>query len=79
MTAPLTATLVGKLYGLSHVGVIAGLVTTVHHLAGGLWAYAAGVGFDVTGSYQSAFYLSAALAFVALLCSLVIREQRHEE
>lgn len=78
MTAPLTATLMGKLYGLSHVGVIAGSITTVHHLAGGFWAYAAGVGFDYTGSYQAAFYISAVLAFVALLCSLFIRERRHE-
>ncbi len=77
MTAPLTATLVGKLYGLSHVGVIVGSITTVHHLAGGLWTYAAGLGFDYTGSYQAAFYLSAVLAFVALLCSFSIREQRH--
>ncbi len=78
MTAPLTPTLMGKLYGLSHVGIIAGSITTIHHLAGGLWAYAVGVGFDYTGSYQAAFYLSAVLAFVALGCSLLIREQRYE-
>lgn len=77
ITAPLTPILVGRLYGLSHVGVIAGLITTVHHLAGGLWAYWGGVIFDRTGSYQSSFYVSAMMVVVALVSSLLIREQRH--
>jgi hypothetical protein len=38
ITAPLTATLMGRLYGLSHVGLLSGFATTVHHLAGGFWA-----------------------------------------
>ncbi len=77
MTAPLTPTLVGKLYGFSHIGVIAGLVTTVHHLAGGFWAYIGGVTFDQTGSYQLAFLISAVMALIAFICCLCIREQRH--
>ncbi len=77
MTAPLTPTLVGKLYGFSHVGVIAGLVTTVHHLAGGFWTYIGGVSFDQTGSYQLAFLFSAVMALIAFVCCLCIREQRH--
>ena len=76
ITAPLTPILVGRLYGWSHVGVIAGLITTVHHLAGGLWAYWGGVIFDRTGSYQLAFYVSAMMVGVALVSSLLIREQR---
>lgn len=77
MTAPLTPTLVGKLYGFSHVGVIAGLVTTVHHLAGGFWTYVGGVTFDQTGSYQLAFLISAVMALIAFICCLCLREQRH--
>lgn len=77
MTAPLTPTLVGKLYGFSHVGVIAGLVITVHHLAGGFWTYIGGVSFDLTGSYQLAFWISAVMALMAFICCLCIREQRH--
>ncbi len=77
MTAPLTPTLVGKLYGFSHVGVIAGLVTTVHHLSGGFWTYVGGLSFDLTGSYQLAFLISAIMALAALVCCLFIREQRH--
>jgi hypothetical protein len=36
-----------------------------------------GVIFDKTGSYQFAFILSAALAFVAFVCSSLIKEKRH--
>jgi MFS family permease len=76
MTAPLTPTLVGKLYGFSNVGVIAGLVTTVHHLSGGFWVYVGGLSFDLTGSYHLAFILSAIMALAALVACLFIREER---
>jgi len=76
MTAPLTPTLVGKLYGFSNVGVIAGLVTTIHHLSGGFWAYVGGLSFDLTGSYHLAFIISAIMALAALVCCLFIREER---
>jgi MFS family permease len=39
ITAPLTATLAGRLYGFAHVGLISGFITTIHHLGGGFWAY----------------------------------------
>jgi len=78
VTAPLTTTLAGKLYGFSHVGILAGFITTVHHLAGGLMAYVGGVIFDQTGSYRLAFILSAIMAFVAFVCTLFIKEKRHE-
>lgn len=77
ITAPLTPVLVGRLYGLSHVGVIAGIVTTIHHLSGGLWTYIGGEIFDRTGSYQLVFLLSAIAVAIAFLCSLLIQEQRH--
>ncbi len=77
MSAPLTPTLLGKLFGFSNIGVISGFVNTVHHLAGGFWAYMGGVIFDKTGSYQLAFMISAAMAFVAFVSSALIREKRH--
>lgn len=77
MTAPLTPTLVGKLYGFSHIGVIAGLVTTIHHLSGGFWTYVGGLSFDLTGSYQLVFVVSTIMALVAFVCTLWIHEERH--
>ncbi|MBM4278974.1 MAG: MFS transporter, partial [Deltaproteobacteria bacterium] len=78
ITAPLTPMLIGKLYGVRSIGVLTGFVNTVHFLGGGFWAYIAGVIFDETGSYQLAFLLLAAMAAVAVLCSLGIVERRHQ-
>ncbi len=77
ITAPLTATLLGRLYGLSHVGLLSGFATTVHHLAGGFWAYMGGVVFDKTSSYQPIFIISAAMCLIAIGCALLIKEKRH--
>ena len=43
VTAPLTPTLVGRLYGFSHVGVLSGFITTIHHLGGGVAAWGEGL------------------------------------
>jgi MFS family permease len=77
VTGPLTTTLLGRLYGFSHIGLLSGFVTTVHHIGGGLWAYLGGVIFDQTGSYRLAFVCSAIMAFIAFLCCILIRERRH--
>jgi MFS family permease len=77
ITAPLNATLMGRLYGFSHVGLITGCITTVHHVGGGFWAYMGGVIFDQTGSYQLAFVLSAIMALLAFFSSIFIVEKRH--
>ncbi len=77
ITAPLTATLMGRLYGFSHVGLITGCITTIHHVGGGFWAYMGGLIFDQTGSYQLAFVLSAIMALAAFFSSIFIIEKRH--
>ncbi len=78
ITAPLTPMLIGKLYGVSSIGILTGFVNTLHFLGGGFWAYIAGVIFDETGSYQLAFILLAGAAALAALCSLGIVERRHQ-
>jgi MFS family permease len=76
ITAPLTTTLVGKLYGFSHIGLISGFITMIHHMGGGLWAYIGGWSFDMSGSYKWSFIASAVMACIALTCTLMIRERR---
>ncbi len=78
ITAPLNATLIGKLYGLSHLGLISGLIATVHHIGGGFWAYMGGMIFDKTGSYRLAFIVSAIMALVAVFSTILITERRHQ-
>jgi MFS family permease len=77
VTAPLTPTLIGKLYGVAHLGFISGFIVMIHTFGGGLWTYIGGVIFDLTGRYDLILLLSAATAALALVCTLFIREERH--
>ena len=77
ITAPLTATLAGRLYGFAHVGLISGFITTIHHLGGGFWAYMGGLLFVKTGSYQLIFVFSAILVVIAMFCTMAVKEKRH--
>jgi MFS family permease len=78
ITAPIATTLIGRLYGFSHLGLISGFITTIHHLGGGFWAYMGGLLFDKTGSYQLAFRLSAVMALVAVFSALFITEKKYQ-
>jgi nitrate/nitrite transporter NarK len=78
ITAPLNAILVGRLYGFSHIGLISGFIATIHHLGGGFLAYVAGEVFDRTGSYHLIFILSAVMVLIAALCTVLIKERRHQ-
>jgi MFS family permease len=77
MTAPLNPVLMGKLYGLSHLGLLSGVVVTLHHTGGGFWTFVGGVLFDSIGDYRAAFLLSAITSAIAVLCTLFIKERRH--
>lgn len=77
ITAPLNTTLMGRLYGFSHVGLLSGFITTIHHLGGGFWAYMGGITFDKTGSYRLSFVISAIMAGLAAGCVLLIKERQH--
>ena len=77
VTAPLTTTLMGRMYGFGSIGLLSGFVTTVHHFGGGLWAYLGGAVYDATGGYTGAMVLSAVASAVALVCTLLIHEMRH--
>ncbi|HEY3278237.1 MAG TPA: MFS transporter [Syntrophorhabdaceae bacterium] len=77
ITAPLTPMLVGKLYGVRHLGILTGVINTAHFLGAGFWPYAAGVIFDITGTYQIAFAFLAVMAFVAAVSMLFLKERRH--
>ncbi|MFH1487788.1 MAG: MFS transporter [Pseudomonadota bacterium] len=78
ISAALAPVMIGRLYGLSHVGILSGVATTVHHFGGGFWTFVGGWLFDQTGSYRATFILSAVTSLVALLCTLLIKEKRHQ-
>lgn len=75
--APLNPVLMSKLYGMSHLGLLSGVITTVHHFGGGFWAFAGGMVFDYTGGYGAVFLLSAVMSALAVLCMMLVKERRH--
>jgi MFS family permease len=77
ITAPLTPMLIGRLYGFRQIGLLTGVVNTVHFFGGGIFTYVTGLIFDRTGSYQIAFVAAAAMAAIAALCSAFIIQRRH--
>lgn len=57
VTAPLTVIFTRDLFGTRNLGLISGLVTMIHHMAGGLGALLGAVFFDSAGDYTGAFWL----------------------
>ena len=76
VTAPLSTTLAGRIYGFTHIGLITGVINTVHFMGGGVGTYITGVLYDRTGSYNIAFFLSLVLAFIAVVSTVLIVERK---
>ena len=65
MTAPLTVVFASQSVGPAQLGTVAGIITMVHHLAGGVGALVAANLFDRLGNYHSAFVLLLVLSVLA--------------
>ncbi len=76
-TVPLTTSLAADVYGVRHLGTLAGLINFAHQLGGALAVYLFGLVFDVHGSYDGAFLFGAAALVGAGVVSLSIRERRY--
>lgn len=66
-TAPLTANMVGEVFGQSRMGSVLGALGLVHSLAGVPGAFVGGLVYTLTGSYVTAF----AAGFVVLLAGTI--------
>jgi predicted MFS family arabinose efflux permease len=73
VTAPLTVVFVRESFGTKNLGALAGLITMVHQIFGGLGAYAGAAIFDATGGYDAAFIAMLASAVAALALTLLLR------
>ncbi len=73
VTAPLTVVFVRESFGTRNLGALAGLITMMHQIFGGLGAYAGAAIFDATGGYDAAFIVMLASAVVALALTLMLR------
>ncbi|MCW4453375.1 MFS transporter [Flavobacterium sp. MXW15] len=73
-TVPPTAGLVGKLFGPRHMGTLFGLTLLSHQIGGFFGAWLGGVALEHGGDYSWMWYADMALAAVAALANLPIRE-----
>jgi len=75
-TVPPTATIIGKLFGGRYLATLFGLTLLSHQAGGFLGAWLGGVALDGLGNYNLMWYADAALAAIAALINLPIREGR---
>jgi predicted MFS family arabinose efflux permease len=73
-TVPPTAGLVGKLFGARYLATLFGLTLFSHQIGGFFGAWLGGLAIDSTGSYQWMWYADIALAGMAAIVNLPIRE-----
>ena len=74
-SAPLTVVFVGNIFGVARLGTLAGSISMVHQIAGGLGAFAGAYIFDHRGSYDDAFRLMLVLSMAAAILTLLVRER----
>jgi len=71
--APLISLLVAELFGLSSLGTILGIVVFVIGIGEAIGPVMAGHIFDITGSYQLAFLIFAAVSIVAIILTTALK------
>ena len=73
-TVPPTAAIVGKLFGVRYLGTLFGMTLLSHQIGGFFGAYLGGLALTEFGDYGWMWYADIALAVVAALLNLPIRE-----
>ena len=73
VTAPLTILFVREAFGTKNLGALAGLITMVHQIFGGIGAYGGALVYDYTGSYDAAFVALLVASVLGLVLALWLR------
>lgn len=74
-TVPPTAGLIGKLFGPRYLGTLFGLTLLSHQIGGFFGAWLGGVAMERLGDYTWMWYADIALALIAAVANLPIREK----
>ncbi|WP_020397177.1 MFS transporter [Thiolinea disciformis] len=75
-TVPPTAAIVGKLFGIRYLATLFGLTVFTHQIGGFLGAYLGGLAITRFGDYNWMWYADMALATIAAIANLPIREAK---
>lgn len=70
-TVPLTSGAVASMFGITHLSTLYGVVFLSHQVGAFFGAWGAGWWFERTGSYDSLWWISIAIALLAALASLL--------
>lgn len=73
-TVPPTATIVGKLFGIRYLGTLFGMTLLSHQIGGFLGAWLGGLAMVKLGDFTWMWYADIALAALAAIVNLPIRE-----
>ncbi len=74
-TVPLTAGLIGKIYGLRYMGTLYGLVFFSHQLGGFLGVWLGGSMYDLYGSYTLVWWVGIGVGAFSALIHLPVNER----
>ncbi|MHA1537669.1 MAG: MFS transporter [Alphaproteobacteria bacterium] len=75
-TVPLTAGLVGQIYGLRYMGTLYGIVFFSHQLGSFLGVWMGGMFYDLYGSYEAVWWIGVGVGAFSAVVHLPIREVR---
>lgn len=73
MTAPLLVVFVREAFGVRNLGALTGLITMIHHIWGGIGAWAGAAVFDWEGSYTGMLWLLLATSAAGAVLSPALR------
>ncbi len=77
-TVPLTAGLIGYIYGLRYMGTLYGIVFFSHQLGSFLGVWMGGKFYDLYGSYDAVWWIGVGVGAFSAIVHLPIREARAE-
>jgi len=74
-TVPLTSGLIGRMFGVTHMGTLFGIAFMSHQIGAFLGAWLGGLAFDLTGSYVGFWWLTALAGVFAALVNFPIDDR----
>ena len=76
VTAPLCVVFTRNAFGMRNLGLISGLITMVHHIAGGFGAWLGAVWFDLSGNYDAILFVMLVTSIAGTALTLLLRSEQ---